>query len=237
MMKLIAIISMWIISFILALLILGSLFVLSPAFLGPLPTQNRFLIVHDDDVEILTKSDIDERFPTARSRVIGIDVHVQYEPKVVGGPKRGWFEFLETESFLDSEDFMFELPRIGVPRLTADEITRAYQAILAHAQADPQVSHFQPGQPPITRFVPSRLITSLIRIFALFGFPTLTAFLIHKLFNKYKKSMTLHRQENSLCIHCTYDCKSLLSPTCPECGQPHTIPIEPPVARLAEPGS
>ena len=30
-------------------------------------------------------------------------------------------------------------------------------------------------------------------------------------------------RDTGLCIHCTYNCKDLPTPTCPECGQPHTV--------------
>ena len=36
------------------------------------------------------------------------------------------------------------------------------------------------------------------------------------------KSKLDNRQAAGLCIHCSYDCNDLPSPTCPECGQPYT---------------
>ena len=37
------------------------------------------------------------------------------------------------------------------------------------------------------------------------------------------QSQANRRRDAGLCIHCAYDCTDLPSPTCPECGQLHTI--------------
>lgn len=70
----------------------------------------------------------------------------------------------------------------------------------------------------------------LLKIFIHFGL----VYVSTKVSQKYGHLITLQsliksRRAAGLCVHCTYDCKDLPSPTCPECGQPHTIPIESPI--------
>ncbi len=223
-MKFVSLISIWISTFVLLFFINHnfSLFVL---VFGPdNPTPTLYIILHQNEVEILDRAQANQRFPSPKARVANVDAIVFYTQKHIATPYENWFEIYDTESFLATKDSIWDIPRTGIPRLTPAEIDRAYAAVLEYAKADSLVTQYRPGEPPITKFSLKLLVISLVRIPILLGIPTLLAYLTHLYFRMLYRKAVANLQRQNRCLHCAYDCKDLPSPTCPECGQPHMIP-------------
>jgi len=138
------------------------------------------------------------------------------------GPVKGLFEFYERESFLSSPDEyrwqFFEM------NLSKTEIDFVHQELIDWAKNQKHFSYFQPGAPARIEFLPGATLFSLTKVGTYFGLPVLITWILGYFNTHTREAIIQSRQQRGLCIHCTYDCKDLPSPTCPECGQPHTIP-------------
>lgn len=230
-MKKTALIFIWILTFILILMLNRMMpiiaLVYAPASNTSKPTL--FVLIHDEDVEILDADQVRNRFPGNTSPILNVDAILRYYPKHVAGPLEGWIEYMDTQSFLADSTSLWALPRKGIPKPTQAEIDRAYAAALEYAKADPSVTQYHPGEPPVTQFSFVLLAKSIAWLVALFGVPTLFVYLTHLYLRMIHRKIISGRRDSGKCIHCSYDCKKLQSPTCPECGEPHTVPTESPI--------
>jgi hypothetical protein len=166
--------------------------------------------------------------------LIGVGSVTLYPYRKVG-PIDGIFELYSRESLLSSpDDYRWQLFDL---ELTQSELNYAHQELIRFAKNDSWLAQFQPGAPARIEFLPAQTLLSIIKVGTYFGFPALITWLMRYFKTHTHDAIVKSRRDAGLCIHCAYDCRDLPSLTCPECGQPHTIPTESPVARLAEPGS
>ncbi len=137
------------------------------------------------------------------------------------GPVKGLFEFYKRESFLSSpDDYRWQFLDMN---LSKSEIDFVHQELIDFAESDRKLSQHQPGAPARMEFLPGATLFSLTKVGTFFGLPALITWLIGYFKTHTQEAIANTRRSAGLCIHCTYDCQDLPSPTCPECGQPHTI--------------
>lgn len=145
------------------------------------------------------------------------------------GPLKGVLEFYQRESFLSSpDDFRWSILDMD---LSVSEIQLIHTELIRFAKDDSYLSRFRPGAPKKIEFLPAETLFSIIKVGSYFGFPALVTWLTGYLKIHSNKAITQGRYLKGLCIHCAYDCTGIPSTTCPECGQPHTIPIAPPILK------
>jgi len=153
-----------------------------------------------------------------------IEVHTTtLRPQIKTGPIAGIFDFYQTSSFLNSPDEYSW--RISM-ELTQEELVNLHQGLVNFAKNDPWLSQYQPGAPARIEFLPAATLFSLTKVGTYLGFPALILWLTRYFKTHTRKAIANRRRDAGLCIHCAYDCKDLPSPTCPECGQPHTVQLK-----------
>lgn len=177
-----------------------------------------YFAYENETVEVLDRQELNQRSnpnPIAQTRYV-VDRQA--------GPIAGVFEAYETTSC-----FLPEIQIYSRQSPISQELKdQTYTALIEYAKSDPKIAPYQPGQPPITRFAPALLQKSILRISILIGIAWLLAWLNNCWFKATQRSVNNHRRTRNQCIHCTYDCTNIQSPTCPECGQPHTVPLDSP---------
>ena len=137
------------------------------------------------------------------------------------GPYEGIIELYRRQSLLSSpDDYRWQLFDMNLSEL---ELEIVHKELVILAQNDPWLSRFNPGAPEQLSFLPVQFSLSLIKIASYFGLPAILAWLIRYTNSHTKDAIIQSRQSAGLCIHCTYDCTNLPTPTCPECGQLHRI--------------
>ena len=140
------------------------------------------------------------------------------------GPIEGIIELYRRESLLSSpDDYRWQLFDI---ELTESELEFVHQELIIYASNDQGLSRYQPGAPMRIRFLPAQAVFSLIKVGTYFGFPAFITWLIGYFKTHTQEAITKSRRDFGLCIHCSYNCRGLPTPTCPECGNPHSIPLD-----------
>ena len=197
--------------------------ILIPAAGTPVAFRSMYLVLNEDSVEVIP---VGEFFNRALNTDSNVKPHaiVKYKPNRVRGPVRGLIELWITESvFVDDQCIVSRQQP-----LTQVQIDRAYTAILVYAKADPEMAKYRPGQPPETHFSAVLLGQTLLRLIALFGIPTIVAYIGKWIMDTEISKRHAHRRNAGLCIRCKYPCASIPSLKCPECGYFHTVPHQPP---------
>lgn len=157
---------------------------------------------------------------------------VKYMPNRDTGPLKGLIELWITESAFVTADAIY-----SKQPLTQEQTDRAYAALITYANADPNMAEYRPGQPPQTRFSIVLLGQTLLRLIALFGIPTIVALIWKWVVDTNISKRHETRRLAGICISCEYPCATTPSLRCPECGQFHTIPHQPPANSNDQPSA
>ncbi len=185
--------------------------------------RSMYLVLNEDSVEVIPVVEFFNRALNSDS-IVKPHAIVKYEPNRVRGPVRGLIELWTTESvFVDDQCIISRQQP-----LTQDQTNRAYAAILEYAKADPEMVKYRPGQLPQTRFSAVLLGQTLLRLLALFGIPTMVAFFGKWIMDTAISKRHAYRRNAGFCIRCQYPCATIPSLKCPECGNFHTVPHQPP---------
>lgn len=151
---------------------------------------------------------------------------VIYEPDIYPGPFRGVLELYFTESAFAPGYDIYSVNQI----LTQTQEKQVHQALIQHANADPDMAKYRPGQPAQTRFSMHLITRSCVRLGILAFISYLLACGVRFFCNIEiairKRGQWNRYLKTGLCIRCGYSCKGLESKQCPECGQVHDIPAE-----------
>ncbi len=179
-----------------------------------------FIVFHENSVEILTAGQTVNRFRESGEELRSSG-HVNCNPAIKTGPINGLIEWWITESIF-SDDSCIQ-PRKNTT-FTQEQTDRAYAALLDYANTDPEMTKYRPGQPSQTRFSFALLGQTLLRLAALFGLPTIVAYVGKLIVDKQVSITHSKRRKSGLCIRCKYPCATIPSLKCPECGCFHTVP-------------
>ena len=147
------------------------------------------------------------------------------------GPLPGLFQCTVKTSYLASPESI----RVQNNEVLTPQQRRAiYDAIVAYAQADPNLASYRPGQPPVVSFSKLEFFAESRRVILILGIPLALLLLINWLVGKTGNEIQDQRRQRGVCIHCEYDCTDLPSRICPECGKPHTSHVDVGTTSLSE---
>lgn len=209
-------ISIWLVVFLIQLLFL-------PALGGATRCRNIgfpseiYINITEDGFETFGQSEWDTRHLGSDE---SSDIYLWAMPRYSYGPWRDVFEYYETSSYLSDPDSISIMADI---ELSEQQMNQVIIAAVTHAKSDPYLSQYNPGT-ITTTFFPERAMWDVFQIFLFFGIPTTLAALGQRTNESWNTTTQPQRRSDGLCIHCIYNCKDLPTSTCPECGQPHTIP-------------
>ncbi len=188
-----------------------------------------FWVVHSEDgIYVYLSDDEQEQIEEWFNKPTLIDMDsLTPVPRIEIGPLKGILEFYSRESFLSSvSDYRWQYFDM---KLSDSEIEHVHQELIARSLDDPYLAQFQPGAPPRFQFLPLETLISLAKVGTFFGLPAFITWVIGYYNSHTLDAVTRNRRLKGQCVHCTYDCTTLVSSTCPECGKLHTIPIDLPI--------
>lgn len=189
-----------------------------PSELFVVETESGIKVLNEEEYQT-QYTDFDEFFDSS-------GIWVSCRPQRSVGP---WWDVIElyttTWYMTDAQSL-----RIGsFPDFNKKKRTEVFEAVVEYARTDPILAQFNPGNPPVRTYHPENFIRTGIELLMFFGIPTAFALVGERLYRFCGNETEHQRRHAGLCIHCTYDCRNLPTATCPECGQPHTVPIESPL--------
>ena len=149
-------------------------------------------------------------------------IWISCRPQRSVGP---WWDVIElyttTWYMTDAQSVKME----SFPEINNTKRIEIFDAVVEYAKADSNLAQFNPGNPPLKTYHPENFIHAGVNLLILLGIPTAIA-LVGDRFHRFCGDETKHqRRRAGLCIHCAYNCTDLTTPTCPECGKPHTVSI------------
>lgn len=193
-----------------------------PIGFTPVANPSVLILLNDDSVEVIENHRY-VRQALTMDQIQAADASVKYLPERIPGPVQGLVELWITESAFASKTCIQQRKQ----KLTNEQIDRAYEAILTYAKSDPSFTKYRPGQPPQTRFSFLLAGQTILRLTALFGIPTVVAYVAKLVVDKQVSVVRSRRRDSGLCIQCEYPCATLPTLKCPECGCFHTVPYQP----------
>ena len=185
-------------------------------------SHSLWIIERDDELSVVDLHEIEDIYPDSR-----IYIQVMNAP----GPWSGLgIEFYETKSLTWDIATIEQAFSSDEPVQYSDlQLIEIDNAILQHIRLDRDLDEFKVNAPPVTVFSFERALNSALKYLIILGIPSITVYALKRFDDLLLKRSITKLRNAGLCVHCTYDCNNLPSTTCPECGQPHTTPIESPI--------
>jgi|GEM_PF-5536679 len=145
-----------------------------------------YIVLDDSQAVVVTRDDFRTNYGNYQEQGKSIATAV-YEPEIHRGPVGGVIELFSTESIFPNSSRIFSWK----DDLTESEIARAYEALFLYTNNDPMMVQFHPGKPANTRFVPSLLLTTIIRLLFLISVPTICVYTVSRLFGNQSSKSTV----------------------------------------------
>ena len=183
-----------------------------PSDLFVVETETGYKVFNEDEYQSQF-TDFDEFFDSS-------GIWISCRPQRYVGP---WWDVIELYTITWYMADAQSIRMYSDSEISDSKRAEVFDAIVEYAKADPILAQLSPGNPPLKTYHPENFIHAGINLLMFLGIPTAIALVGDRLRRFCSKETEHQRRRASLCIHCAYDCKGLPTPTCPECGQPHTV--------------
>ncbi len=180
---------------------------------------NSFVVLETPQgLEVLSDNEFMYMSDESMNQVFDEGIYLTSHASRQVGPLPGLFQCTVKTSYLANPE---SLRVQGNEVLTPQKRRAFYDAVVAYAQADPNLASYRPGKPPVVSFSKLEFFAETRRVILILGIPLALLLLINWLVGKSGNEIHDQRRQRGVCIHCEYDCADLPSPICPECGKPY----------------